>query len=109
MKESKCFSAVVFHFEGAKECNTNPILTTWANTSEELDANLQEELSKYAEDQIGKLVAKFTFKIARETDTLDNYGCTFVIHRFVNGEYYDRNTYHCFPYCQEQEKLVLPT
>ena len=102
-KFAECFSAVVFHNSETQEYGANPVLTTFAKTMKELDANLQKELSEYTKARTGKFIEE-----ALKT-SLDNIGFSFIIHRFKNTYYYDSNIWYCFPYREVQEKLILPT
>jgi hypothetical protein len=109
---AECFSAVVFHNSETREYGANPVLTTFAKTMEELDANLQKELSIYTIAQIGESLSKFSSERLREINSLEklgNFGFSFVIHRYKNTHYYDSNVWYCFPYREVQEKLILPT
>jgi hypothetical protein len=106
-KFAECFSAVVFHNSETREYGANPVLTTYAKTMQELDANLQKELSEYTKDRTGKFITNLSFEEVLKT--LDNIGFSFIIHRFKNTYYYDSNIWYCFLYREVQEKLILPT
>ncbi len=108
-KFAECFSAVVFHNSETREYGSNPVLTTCAKTMQELNANLQEELSEYTKAQIGKSISNLSAERLVKIGSLENFGFSFIIHRFKNTDYYDTNIWYCFPYREVQEKLILPT
>jgi hypothetical protein len=107
MKESKCFSVVVFHYyednRGKRVGNT--IHIAHADTMNGLEADMQEELLAYANWQLRIFCNS---KEAINTK-LEDFCVSFNIHRFKNTQYHDSNTWDCYPNRETQNKLVLPT
>ncbi len=108
-KFAECFSAVVFHNSETQEYGANPVLTTCAKNMKELDANLQKELSEYTKARTAEFMANLSAEHLAKINSLENFGFSFIIHRFENTYYYDSNIWYCFPYREVQEQLILPT